>query len=181
VALCRSNEVKARNPKMTTNGMILIALTGAGATAAVDLWALLRRRVFGVPLPNYALVGRWIAHMARGRVRHDSIAAAPLVRAERAIGWCTHYLTGIAFAFLLPAFWGAGWMQRPALLPALMVGITTVAAPFFVMQPAMGAGFAASRTPRPNAARLQSLITHAMFGLGLYLAGVLVCNLPIGE
>jgi hypothetical protein len=49
------------------------------------------------------------------------------------------------------------------------VGIGTVAAPFFLMQPGMGAGIAASRTPRPNAARLQSLLTHAVFGLGLYI------------
>lgn len=33
-----------------------------------------------------------------------------------------------------------------------------------------GIGIAASRTPRPNAARLQSLLTHAVFGLGLYVA-----------
>jgi DUF2938 family protein len=165
---------------MTTSDMVLIALTGAGATATVDLWALVRRRACGVPLPNYALVGRWIAHVARGRLRHDSIAAAPTVRFERAIGWCTHYLIGVAFAFLLPAFWGAEWIQHPALPPALIVGIATVAAPFFVMQPAMGAGIAASRTHRPNAARLQSLITHAMFGLGLYFAGTVVSYLSGG-
>ena len=46
-----------------------------------------------------------------------------------------------------------------------------MAAPFLVTQPGMGAGFAGSRTPRPAAARLQSLATHAIFGLGLYLAG----------
>jgi hypothetical protein len=34
----------------------------------------------------------------------------------------------------------------------------------------MGAGVAARRTPRPGAARLQSLVTHAVFGLGLYTA-----------
>jgi hypothetical protein len=36
----------------------------------------------------------------------------------------------------------------------------------------MGAGVAASRTARPGAARLQSLVTHAIFGLGLYTAGL---------
>jgi hypothetical protein len=166
---------------MTTNDMVLVALSGAGATASVDVWALVRRHAFGVPLPNYAFVGRWFAHLARGRVRHDSIAAAPVVGAERAIGWCTHYLIGVAFAFLLPAFWGAEWIRNPSLLPALIVGVATVTAPFLVMQPAMGAGIAASRTPRPNAARLQSLITHAMFGLGLYFAGTLVSYSTIGE
>jgi hypothetical protein len=42
------------------------------------------------------------------------------------------------------------------------------------MQPGMGAGIAARRTPRPGAARLQSLVTHAVFGFGLYAAATLV-------
>ena len=38
------------------------------------------------------------------------------------------------------------------------------------MEPGMGAGIAASRTPRPAASRLQSLVTHTIFGIGLYAA-----------
>ena len=53
-------------------------------------------------------------------------------------------------------------------------GIGSVAAPFFVMQPAMGAGIAASRTPRPAAARLHSLVTHTVFGLGLYATALVI-------
>jgi hypothetical protein len=152
---------------MNTNDMTNIFLIGAGATAFTDLWVLLRRRIFGTPLPNLGLVGRWIAQMARGRFRHDSIAAVAPVRAERAIGWATHYLIGTAFALLLPIFWGRDWIQRPTLLPALIVGIGTVAAPFFVMQPAMGM--------KPSVtARLHSLAMHAVFGLGLYLAAMVV-------
>ena len=134
----------------------------------------MRKRLFGVAAPNYGLVGRWIAWLPRGRFFHDPIAATPPVRGERAIGWMVHYLIGIAFAALLPAIWGPEWIRQPTLLPALIVGIGTVAAPFFVMQPAMGAGVAASRTPRPTAARLQSLLTHTIFGLGLYASGLLV-------
>jgi Protein of unknown function (DUF2938) len=159
---------------MNGNDMMLMLLTGAGATAFTDLGAILRRRISGTPLPNFGFVGRWIGHIARGRVRHDSIATAPAVRAESAIGWITHYAIGMTFALLLPAFWGADWIQHPTLLPALIVGVGTVAAPYFVMQPAMGL--------RPSAAaRLQSLITHAMFGLGLYLAGKIVSSLFTGE
>jgi hypothetical protein len=39
------------------------------------------------------------------------------------------------------------------------------------MQPGMGAGIAASRTPRSAAVRIQTLTTHTIFGLGLYAAG----------
>lgn len=146
-------------------------ITGIGATLVMDLWGFARKPLLGLAPPDYGLVGRWIAHMGRGRFRHASIAAAPAVRAERLIGWAAHYLIGIGFAAMLIGIWGLAWVRQPSLGPALIVGICTVAAPFLLMQPGMGAGIAASRTPRPAAARLQSLITHAIFGIGLYAGG----------
>jgi hypothetical protein len=147
---------------------------GIGATAVTDGWALLRKRLFGIALPNYGLVGRWMAQWPRGRFLHRSMAAVPAVKMERFIGWTAHYAIGIAFAGLLLLVAGREWLHEPTLVPALLVGIATVAAPFLVMQPGMGAGVAASRMPRPGAARAQSLITHAVFGLGLYGVGRVV-------
>jgi len=146
-------------------------LTGAGATLVMDLWVITRKQLLGIPAANYALVGRWLAYLPRGRFRHDSIGATPAVAGEGVIGWGAHYLIGVAFAALLLGIWGLDWLRSPTLAPALIVGIGSVAAPFLVMQPGMGAGIAASRTPRPAAARFQSLVTHAIFGLGLYAAG----------
>lgn len=153
---------------------------GAGATMATDLWALARKRLLGVPAPDWGLVGRWFGHMAHGRFRHERIAAAEPVRCERVIGWTAHYLIGTAFAGVLLAICGLAWVRQPTLSPALALGMATVAAPFLLMQPGMGAGIAASRTPRPCSARLQSLVTHTVFGLGLYAAG-LVLKLLSGE
>ena len=156
---------------MITDYLVCTLLIGAGATAVMDGWALARKRLIGIPALNYGLVGRWLVHLARGRFRHDPIAATPPVRGELAIGWSAHYLIGIAFAALLLAIWGLDWARRPTIAPALIIGIGSVLAPFLVLQPGMGAGVAASRSPRPGAARLQSLATHAIFGLGLYAAG----------
>jgi hypothetical protein len=151
--------------------LICTLFIGAGATLVIDLWAIARKRLLGVAAPDYGLVGRWLAHMVlSGRLRHDRISASPAVRGERLVGWTAHYLTGIAFAALLPGLWGSAWLRQPTMGPALLVGVGTVAAPFLVMQPGMGAGIAASRTARPAAARLQSLVTHTIFGLGLYAA-----------
>jgi hypothetical protein len=77
---------------------------------------------------------------------------------------------GIAFAGLLAASQGAGWLDNPSAFPAVAIGLASVVAPLFLMQPAMGAGFAASRTPAPWKNRLRSLSNHAMFGWGLYLS-----------
>ncbi len=148
----------------------LVLFIGIGATVVMDLWSIIRKPLFGIPLPNYGMVGRWIAHMAGGQFRHDAIAASPTVRGEHVIGWTAHYLIGIAFAALLIGIWGESWSHNPTLGPALAVGIGTVAAPFLLMQPGMGAGLMASRTQHPASARLQSLLTHAVFGLGLYFS-----------
>ena len=152
---------------------IRAAAIGIGATIVMDLWGWVRKRFFGVPAASYALVGRWLGHMPGGRFAHDSIAKASPVRGELIVGWTAHYAIGVAFAGLLLGIWGLDWARHPTLLPALIVGVVTVAAPFFVMQPAMGAGIAASKTPNPGTARLRSLLTHTVFGVGLYVSAEL--------
>jgi hypothetical protein len=156
---------------MILDYLLYATLIGVGATLVMDAWTVIRARIFGIPQLNYGLVGRWVAYLARGRFRHNPIAASPPVRGEQFIGWTVHYLTGIAFASLLLVIWGPRWIQHPTLGPALIVGVGTVLAPFLLMQPGMGVGIAASRTPRPAAARFHSIVTHAIFGLGLYAAG----------
>lgn len=146
-----------------------IALIGIGATAVMDAWLAVLSRL-GVPTTSFAMVGRWVGHMPRGRFTHSAIAKAPSVRHELCLGWLTHYAIGITFAALLVAIRGGAWLEQPTLLPALAVGVATVAAPWFVMQPAMGSGFLALKTPAPLKNCLRNLANHAVFGAGLYLA-----------
>lgn len=146
-------------------------LIGAGATIVMDLWGLLLKR-FGIPSLDFAMLGRWIGHLHEGRFVHDKIAAATPVRAERWFGWGAHYSIGITFAALLLSVTGLAWARTPSLLPALIVGVATVAAPLFILQPALGAGIASSRTPTPVFNTLKSQATHAVFGLGFYLSAL---------
>lgn len=146
---------------------------GIGATAVMDLWLTLLKNL-GVPALNFALLGRWVAHMPRGRWAHHAIAKAAPVRGELALGWAAHYATGITFAVLLTALAGPAWQRAPSLWPALGFGITTVVLPLLVMQPAMGAGIASSRTATPTLNVLKSLANHTVFGLGLYAAALAI-------
>jgi Protein of unknown function (DUF2938) len=145
---------------------------GVAGSALMDAWSLILRRGFGIPTLDYALLGRWIGHFPRGRFLHQRIASAEPVDGERAIGWFAHYTIGVIFALLLLAIWGVAWVRSPTPPPALAIGLGTIVAPWFVMQPAMGAGIAGSRTPNPNATRLRNLGTHAAYGVGLYLSAV---------
>jgi len=161
----------------TSQESISVLLIGVGATAVLDLWLAALKR-FGVPTGSFALIGRWVAHMARGTFRHpSSIAKAEPVGRELAIGWATHYAVGVAFAAVLVALQGAAWVQKPTFIPALLTGVATVAMPLLVMQPAMGLGFAASKTPAPLRNCARSLANHAVFGVGMYLAAAAIAAL----
>jgi hypothetical protein len=150
-----------------------IACIGIGATATMDLWLLIQKRL-GARALSFAYIGRWAGHLLRGRIAHAAIAQTSPIPGELAWGWLTHYAVGIAFAGALVAIEGLGWARSPSLLPAVAVGIGTVALPLFVMQPAMGAGVASSKTPTPVKNCVRSLANHTVFGLGLYFSAVVV-------
>lgn len=156
-------------------------LIGAGATVVMDVWAVLLRQC-GVPSLNLAFLGRWIGHLPRGRWIHASIASATPIGGESCIGWCAHYAIGITFSALLLGTHGVQWARTPSLPPALFVGMMTVIAPLFILQPGMGAGMASWKTPTPVFNALKSLATHTVFGVGLYLAALATAwMLPLGN
>ena len=146
---------------------------GVGATAVMDVWAVALKRFWCIPSLNYAMVGRWLGHLPRGTFSHTAIGQAAPVRDEAVLGWTAHYAIGVLFAAVLLALAGQEWVEAPTFAPALLAGVLSVAAPFCILQPGMGAGLAASKTPRPNAARVRSLMAHTAFGIGLYLAALL--------
>ena len=161
---------------MNTLALILIRtiLIGLGATLTFDLWGLFLKYAFQVPPSNLCLVGRWLRYMPEGIFQHSTIVSAPQKHAECTVGWIAHYMIGITFASIFVAFVGNNWLLHPTLIPAIVFGIVTVLAPFFIMQPLFGFGFAASKTPNPTQARVRSLMNHAAFGSGLYLFALLV-------
>jgi hypothetical protein len=159
---------------MSIEGSVLagaIAI-GIGATLLMDLWNLFLKRTVGVPSLNYCLLGRWLRHMPGGTLRHAAITAAAQKPHECTVGWVAHYTIGVVFALGFIGLTSGDWLTRPTVLPALLYGLATVVFPFLIMQPSLGLGIAASRTPNPMPARLKSLVTHTVFGIGLYLSAL---------
>ena len=144
------------------------ALAGIGGTIVLDLWALFMARAMGSSATNWAMVGRWFGNISRGRFVQETMTKAEPVRGELAIGWIAHYAIGIGYGLLLPAFWGHDWIDRPTLLPPMILVWVLLVAPYFMMMPGMGMGIAGSRTPKPNVTRLKSVMGHSVFGLGMY-------------
>jgi hypothetical protein len=156
--------------------LVATIVVGLGATLVMDLWTVFLRRAFNVPLPNYCFVGRWLRHMTDGVFKHPSIAAAARKPAECTIGWIAHYTIGALFALAFVALATPQWLRSPTLMPALIFGIVTVGMPLFIMHPSFGLGLAASKAPNPNQARLRSLMNHAVFGVGLYVAALVTSS-----
>jgi Protein of unknown function (DUF2938) len=150
-----------------------VLVMGIVATLATDLWQRLLQAIAGFPPANWGLIGRWVACFPRGIFLHRSIAAAPRVSGEVAIGCAFHYAVGIAYAALYLAIMKLGFGSGPTLVSALAFAIVLLVVPWFVMQPALGLGFFASRAPKPAVTRVINISTHAAFGAGLWFGAVI--------
>ena len=153
--------------------IIKILAIGIAATLAIDLWASFLK-LFKIKSLDYRYVGRWIGNFPKGKFFHNKIQNTPPIEHELLIGWTIHYLIGISFAFVLIAVYGIKWLDEPTILPAIIIGLITSIAPFFIMQPSFGFGIASSKLPHPNLLRLKSLGTHLIYGIGLYLSAILL-------
>jgi hypothetical protein len=151
---------------------LAVVAIGTGATLVMDLWTLLLRYGFNIPSLNYCMVGRWFCHMKDGVFHHSKIATASSKTAECVVGWIAHYVIGIIYAAILILPTHGKWLQLPSVTPAVMLGLFTVIFPFLVMQPALGLGVAAGKTAKPGSARVKTLLTHTVFGMGLYVAAL---------
>lgn len=139
----------------------------------MDIWLILLKKL-NVPTLNFAFLGRWVAHVFKGRWFHSAINKTAPIQGELALGWCMHYAIGISFSILLIQITGTAWLYSPTLLPALLVALITVTAPFLVLQPTIGTGIASNKTLTPLRNCLKSIINHLVFGGGLYIAAWLI-------
>jgi hypothetical protein len=149
-------------------------LTGVIATVGMDIWAAVVKYVLRLPTADWALVGRWFGHMPRGVFIHRPVADSAPIANELVIGWIGHYITGIVYGLIYLYVVVKFLAITPSLISALIFGLVTLVAPWFIMQPAMGAGIFASRTPRPGLMRVINLSMHAVFGVSLYLGWLLI-------
>lgn len=147
---------------------------GIGGTVFMDIWAIVLHRFFGQSAPNWAPVGRWFWHVPKGTIFHDSIAAAAPYEHELALGWISHYAVGILYGVVLALIVPASWFSEPSFIQPWIVGIVTVGAGWFLLQPGLGIGWAASKTPNPTKVRVLNLAAHTVFAIGMYAVALLL-------
>jgi hypothetical protein len=149
-------------------------LMGLGATVLIDIWALLLQRMAQVALPNWGMVGRWVMHLPRGKQFHKEIAVALPVPRERQIGWVFHYFVGVVYGVFFAFLAGPDWIAAPTFPPAFIYALATIAGGWFLLHPGLGLGWAVSKVEHPNRVRMLGLLSHSVFGLGLWLFALLL-------
>lgn len=115
------------------------------------------------------MAGRWFANLPRGKFIHNTIAKTAPVSNERIIGWTVHYIIGVVYAWMYLVIVNKILATQPSLINAIIFGVVTVVAPWFIMQPGFGMGIMASSAPNPNIKRLMSLSVHFIFGVALFI------------
>jgi Protein of unknown function (DUF2938) len=154
--------------------VIQAIVAGVIATIAIDIWATFANKILMWPRTNWAMVGRWVGHISRGKFKHDQISLAQPIENESVIGWGFHYLVGVLYAFLYFAYVFLVLDGVPTLVSALVFGVVTVLSPWFLMQPGLGLGICAVKAPRANLIRLQNFIIHSLFGIALYFGWLFI-------
>jgi hypothetical protein len=157
-----------------TDLLLRSVVIGTAATLLLDLWALALNRTLGFSLPNWAMVGRWFLHLPSGQFKHENMALSPGFEHEHAAGWIAHYAIGILFAGTTLLLGGTVWAKAPTFPIPLAVGLITVGCGWFILQPGMGNGVAASRRPDATRIRILNILGHVVFGLGMWAAALLI-------
>lgn len=147
------------------------AVVGLGATLIADVVGVLRQ---GWPATNgfYGLVGRWVGSLAHGKIAHRDIRETPPVPYEGVLGWSAHIVLGLCFGIGFVGLFGETALSAPKPWQGITIGLATVLVPWFIFQPLFGWGVAVSNAPKPWKMRLKSIITHMIFGIGLWLCGL---------
>lgn len=159
---------------MPIDSFILQAVAaGVFATVVLDFWQRVLFAVSGIPPANWALIGRWFAHLPRGRFIHRPIGDSEAVPGELALGWAMHYLVGLAYGFVYVGLMVYGLDRPPSLLNGAVFGAASVVIPWFILQPGLGIGVMGRLAPNPWVPRLNALSSHILYGVALFTGAAL--------
>lgn len=152
------------------------AAAGLGATILTDIVGVLRqgwRTTHGF----YCLVGRWIGSLRQSGLAHHDIRTSAPIAAEAPLGWTAHIILGIAYGICFAFLFGASAFDMPQLWQGLSIGLFTVLVPWLIFQPLFGWGFAMAKAPEPWKLRMKGVITHTVFGLGIWICAVMTSTI----
>lgn len=153
--------------------LVFGAVAGLGATILADLIAFMRQ---GLSFTHgfYCLVGRWVGSLRHHGFVHDDIRASTPVVGEAVLGWSAHVMLGVFYGIGFAMLFGFSALDKPQIWQGLSFGLATVLVPWLIFQPLFGWGIAMSKAPEPWMLRMKGMITHGVFGFGIWLSIVVL-------
>ncbi|CAI3933296.1 unnamed protein product [Commensalibacter communis] len=149
-------------------------IIGIGATIVLDIWDVIFGSLPGQSRANWAPIGRWVWNLKDGKLFNDTIDELTPYKHELALGWIFHYAVGIIYGVIFALYGGYEWFANPTFLPVWIWGIITLGAGWFILQPGLGLGFAASKLPNAWTVRVLGLVAHTFFAVGMYATALLL-------
>jgi hypothetical protein len=151
-------------------GAVVIGVVG---TAVMDLGNLLSARSGRISRIDLRLLGRMARGWARGRFRYAHPSEMEKTEKEAVYGFLTHYSIGVGLAIPFLLGWKVLVGGPPSPAVAVLYGLATTVASWFLVYPSMGFGVLGLRASEGWKPALSSLLNHLFYGLGL-AAGLLV-------
>jgi len=140
---------------------------GVLGTLAMDSLNYLFARAGTLLRIDMDMIGRMAVGWAHGRFYYEHPGEMEKVANEKLYGYVTHYTIGVGLAVPYVLGWDLliGGPASPAW--ALVYGVATTAASFFLVYPSMGLGLYGRRSPEGIRAPLSSLANHLFYGVGI--------------
>lgn len=144
------------------------------ATFSMDLWGVILHYCIQTPLPNYALLGRYIiTAIHHGNPIVPQVAKLAPIAYENLVGWCFHIFVGLVDTYIYMIIIFKILKTTPHLLTSLLIGWILILIPMLIEQPMLGMGVAARLTSDPDKTRLITFSYHTVFGLALFYGSVI--------
>jgi hypothetical protein len=142
-------------------------VAGVLGTLVMDSLNLLLARSGLISRIDVRMIGRMALGWTHGRFRYRDPSEMEPVAHEKLLGWVAHYGIGVGLA--VPLVLGWPLLVGAPLLPgwAIVYGVATTAASWFLVYPSMGLGVFGRRSPEGLRATLSSLANHLFYGIGL--------------
>ena len=149
-------------------------VAGVVGTLAMDLLNNIVART-GVFLKiDVATIGRMAVGWTQGHFCYRHPDEMKPVPNERIYGYLAHFAIGVGLAVPFVLGWSL-WVGGPASpVWAVLYGVATSAASFFLVYPSMGLGVFGRRSPDRVRAFITPLANHLFYGVGLAVGVVLV-------
>jgi len=149
-------------------------VAGIIGTTVMDLMNNLVARTGLLLKIDMLILGRMAAGWTHGRFLYKHPDEMEQVPGEMIYGYLTHFAIGIGLAMPFIAFWELLFENPITPFGAIMYGISTTAASFFLVYPSIGLGVCGTKHPERIKAFASPLANHFFYGVGLAIAVVIV-------